>query len=80
MGDSLFSVRERVRILSGSFQGVEGTVIQPLDVANAQGTVILRTENSELSPVAISSVIKGKSVAIRVPPELLERVEELHAN
>lgn len=73
MGYSLFSVGECVRIVSGSFKGIEGTVVAPLDAAFADGTVLLHAD-SELRPVTISTVMDGHDVAIRVPPELLERV------
>ena len=73
MGYSLFSVGEKVRILSGSFIGIEGIVTSPAHAARTAGTVVLQTD-SELSPVTLSAVIDGHSVKLRVPPELLGRI------
>jgi len=73
MGYSLFSIEERVRILSGSFQGIEGTVVAPLDAVYAEGTVLLRA-GGDLLPVTIWTSMDGFDVAIRLPPELIERI------
>ena len=73
MGYSLFSVGERVRIIRGNFAGVEGEVVSPLEPAQPGGTIILHGE-SKLYPVTIVTLLDGRAVSLRVPPELLERV------
>jgi hypothetical protein len=73
MGYSLFSVGERVLIVSGSFQGIEGTILPSASAAHTAGTVILQGE-SELLPVTMSAVIDGQAITVRVPPELLRRI------
>lgn len=73
MAGSSFSVGESVRVLSGSFEGIEGTVVPSVDAARASGTVILST-NVEAIPVAISVILDGHEMTVRVPPELLVRV------
>lgn len=73
MGYSLFSVGERVRIIHGNFAGIEGEVVSPLEPTQAGGMIILHGP-SKLSPVTIVTLLDGRAVSLRVPPELLERV------
>lgn len=73
MGYSLFTVGDRVRIIRGNFAGVEGKVVSPLEPAQAGGTIILHGE-SKRYPVTIVTLLDGRSVSLRVPPEILERV------
>lgn len=75
MGYSLFSLGQEVRIVSGSFVGVVGTVIAPTEPHDAFGTVILSGESERL-PVSVASVINGHRFVMRVPPELLERTPD----
>lgn len=70
MGYSLFSVGDHVRVTAGAFQGVEGTVVAPLDRSGA-GTVLLQSDG-ELLPVTISTVLDGHCITLHVPPERLE--------
>ena len=74
MGYTLFSVGQRVRIVSGNFAGVVGTVASPLEPTNSGGTIILHG-SSMLLPVTVVATIDGRSVSLRVPPELLERID-----
>ena len=73
MGYSLFTVGDRVRIIRGNFVGIEGKVVSPLEPTQAGGTIILHGE-SQLHPVTIITLLDGRAVSLRVPPEILERV------
>ena len=73
MGYSFFSVGEWVRIIRGNYAGIEGKVVSPLEPAQAGGTIVLHGE-SKLYPVTIITLLDGRAVSLRVPPELLERV------
>lgn len=73
MGYSLFSVGDRVRIIRGNFAGVEGKVVSLVEPAQPGGTIILHGE-SNLYPVTIVTLLDGRAVTLRVPPENLERV------
>jgi hypothetical protein len=73
MGYSSFPVGERVRITRGNFVGIEGKVVSPLEPAQAGGTIILHGPGKSY-PVTIVTLLDGRAVSLRVPPELLERV------
>lgn len=72
MGYSIFSIGEDVRIVSGSFAGMVGIVAPPSSAYQSSGTVVLSAQ-SEKRHVTVATVIDGHSIALRVPPELLER-------
>lgn len=71
VGYTIFSLGQDVRIVAGTFAGVQGTVISPHTAHQATGTVILSGE-SRLKPVSLEAVIEGRVVVLRVPPELLQ--------
>jgi hypothetical protein len=78
MGYSIFCVGDDVRIVSGSFAGMVGIVAPPSSAHQSSGTVVLSTERMLSAPsdkrhVTVAAVIDGHSIALRVPPELLER-------
>ena len=72
MGYSIFSVGDDVRIVSGSFVGMIGIVAPPSSAHQSSGTVVL-SGPSDKRHVTVATVIDGHSIALRVPPELLER-------
>ena len=72
MGYSIFCVGDDVQIVGGSFAGMVGIVAPSSSAHQSSGTVVLSGE-SELLHVTVAAVIDGHSVALRVPPEMLER-------
>jgi transcription antitermination factor NusG len=72
MADLIFSVGEDVRITGGAFVGLEGVVIPPSDPTGSLGTAVLAGSN--LTPVAVATMIDGHAITLRIPPELLERI------
>lgn len=79
MGYSIFSIGETVRIIRGNFAGIEGTIIDPVTAHEAGGTVILRQGATMLLPVAVAASVDGRSLILRVPPDILERVPAINA-
>ena len=75
MGYTIFSVGDEVRVSGGAFVGVEGVVVAPTASIQTGGTVVLKS-GSMLLPVTVSTIMDGHVVALRVPPELLERIPE----
>ena len=73
MGYTIFTVGERVRVHSGSFAGIEGTVVAP--TASHEGGTVVVQGASMLLPVSVVTIIDGHEVTLRVPPDILERVE-----
>ena len=73
MGYSIFSVGDRVRIKSGEFAGMAGVVSNPASPHDVVGTVNPRRQ-SMLLPVTVVVAAEGRKLALRVAPELLQRV------
>ena len=73
MGYTIFSVGDDVRIVGGTFVGIEGIVLPPSET-HRMATVALRGE-SKFLPVTVSTIIDGHQVNLRVPPEILERID-----
>ena len=74
MGYSIFSVGDDVQIVRGGFAGMVGIVAPPSIAHQSSGTVVLSAQ-SDKRPVTVATVIDGHSIALRVPPELLERID-----
>ena len=73
MGYTIFTVGDEVQIVGGCFAGMVGIVAPPSSAHQSSGTVVL-SGDSDLQLVTVTTVIDGRSVALRVPPELLERI------
>lgn len=71
MGYASFSNGDTVRIASGEFRGIVGTILPPTKPADCTPTVILSSTGNSM-PVTISARIDGCTLRLRIPPELLE--------
>ena len=77
MGYTLFNIGDDVQINAGSFTGIMGIVAPSASAYQSCGTVVLNRElngDSSLLPVTVAAVIDGHVVALRVPPEYLQRI------
>ena len=72
MGYTIFSVGDDVRIVGGTFVGIEGVVVSPTET-HQTATVALQGESMFLT-VTVSTIMDGHVINLRVPPELLERI------
>ena len=75
MGYSILNVGDSVRITAGAFAGLIGKVDYPTIAAKSAGTVVLSGGGSSLLPVTVTTILDGRTISLRVPPELLERTD-----